>query len=74
MSEPKVFGKFCGLGCDFLGGLLGENMEHSCCVEVANIEQYYCLRHEGLPNLEFDQTTNQIERCSQCLSEFPGED
>ena len=58
MSEPKVFGKFCGLGCDYLG--------------IGTCRAY--LDGGIYRVLEADPTTNQIERCSQCLAEYPVEE
>ena len=58
MSKPKVFGKFCGLGCESL-------------FKFHDHTYAECWKYETnpIPNKE----TNMWERCPQCLADFPVE-
>ena len=65
MSKPKVFGKFCGLGCR---GIISAGDFKTIQIKF----EYGCAKYEDV--LTVDQATNQIERCPQCLADFPVEE
>ena len=67
MSEPKVFGDKCGLGC--------KNMGAWC----EDCQPFYCWGMKRVNTndppilLKIDPITHQIERCPQCLEDYPVE-
>jgi len=65
MSEPKVFGKFCGLGCKAL------NLQRQRCLNY-KIKTLDWGSVYGYP-LNRDKETCRFERCPQCLAEHPVE-
>jgi hypothetical protein len=54
--EARTFGKFCDLRCRKL---------------YYGVVLLLCDKNKSRKELAYDPTTNQIERCPQCLTDYP---